>query len=130
MTFAPIKNASDVSLADNPGTLPNLSEAMTSWFQTMTFTRLTKAIVNFSTVETPVSYTFTGVKQPFSPEQLEMKPEGMRSWKWFTIHALPDLILATDDIITLTGIDYRVMTKRDYKEYGYVQYEVVEDYTP
>lgn len=124
-----IKNAKDVPLRSNPGTLPNVSDAMANWFQRTTFTRVNKTVTNFSNIETPVSYYFMGVVQPFTAQQLQMKPEGQRQWKWFTIHAWPDLILEPDDVIKIDSTNYRIMYKWDYKEYGYVKYDCVEDYT-
>lgn len=126
----PILNARDVLLSANPGTLPNVQDAMTSWFQVLTFTKIKKEIVNFQLVETSESTTFCGVRQPFTAQQLSMKPDGQRNWKWETIHAFPNLILKPDDVIVFSGCVYRVMQKTDYKEYGYIEYQIVQDYTP
>lgn len=59
-----------------------------------------------------------------------IKPIGERDWQWESIHAFPTLQLQPDDIITFDDVDYRVMNKSDYKEYGYVVYEIVQDYEP
>lgn len=73
--------------------------------------------------------TFQGVWQPFTAEQLLLKPEGQRSWDWQMCHAEPALILNTDEIITYEEIQYRVMSKKDYSKYAYVQYDLVRDYS-
>lgn len=125
----PIFNASSVLLNQNPGTLPNVSRALLNWFQPLNFVTIVKTVVNFAVVETLTTVNFLGVRQPFTPQMLLMKPEGERQWKWETIHALPGLILSPDDIITFLGVNYRVMQKLDWKEYGYVQYDIVQDYT-
>lgn len=125
----PIKNASSVPLSANPGTLPDVQAAMLDWFQKLTFTMIVKTTVNFAVVETPTAFDFWGVRQPFSPQQLRMKPEGERKWKWQTIHAYPDLILEIDDVITFAGENYRVDQKLDWQEYGYVEYHIVQDFT-
>lgn len=125
-----ISNASDRSLSSNPGTLPNVSEALFSYFQRLTFTAIVKTIVNFQVLETKIGTSFMGVRQPFTPQQLSLKPEGQRAWKWETIHATPELILSPDDVISFDGNPYRVMRKSDFKEYGYVLYEICQDYTP
>jgi hypothetical protein len=124
----PIHNASDTLLTANPGTLPNVQEAMASWFQTLTFTKIVKTVVNFNAVEVRTNFAFQGVRQPFTSQQLMMKPEGQRKWKWEMIHAYPDLVLQPDEIIIFNGLNYRVMQKYDYTEYGYVQYDIVQDY--
>lgn len=124
-----IHNAKDTLLTANPGTLPNVQDAMADWFQQLSFTTIVKTVVNFEVVETLTTVAFYGVRQPFTAQQLMMKPEGQREWKWETIHAYPDLILRPDDIITFESVSYRVMEKLDWKEYGYVQYNIVQNYT-
>lgn len=123
-----ISNAKDSPLFSGAGNLPNVQGALADWFQKLTFVKMKKEIVNFSVAETPVPYSFMGVRQPMSPRQLMIKPEGERSWDWQTIHAYPDLILENDDRIFFGGVPYRVMNKSDWKEYGYVEYQIVRDY--
>lgn len=123
-----IIDGKDTPLNKNPNTLPNMSETLFSWFQEMTFSKLEKTVVNFQNVEVKTSFTTKGVKQPMAPEAIQMKPEGQRSWKWVTIHCLPDLILKTDELVIYLDVQYRVKEKLDYKEYGYLEYHLVEDY--
>lgn len=126
----PIFNAGSLPLSANPGTLPNMAGTLNDWFQQLSFTTIVKTIVNYVVVETPTTVTFMGVKQPFTPEQLAMKPEGQRSWNWFMIHSYPSLALKTDEIISFNGELHRVMARLDYTDYGYLEYHVVRDYTP
>lgn len=129
MSQTPIQNASDIPLSQNGGTLPNVSDVILNWFQAMVFTIVTKTIVNFQLVETGDDINFQGVWQPFSPQQLALKPIGERDWKWFMVHASPNLALTPDQVITYQGTQYRVKEKLDYTNYGYVQYNLIEDYT-
>lgn len=125
----PIQNAKNVLVSQNPGTLPNMSDAILNWFQAMTFTTIVKTVVNFVVVETPTNVTFQGVWQPFTTQQLVMKPIGQRDWKWFTVHAQISLALSPDDVITYQGTQYRVVEKLDYSSYGYFEYHLVQDFT-
>lgn len=125
-----ITNAKDRPLSANPGTLPDVSGALLSWFQPMTFQKIAKTLVNFSIVETPTSYDTQGVRQPFSPQQLAMKPRGQRQWHWETFHTIPGTVLVPDDVALFNGFRYRVMAKLDYSEYGYIEYHLVRDYLP
>lgn len=111
------------------GTIPNVSGALNDWFQKLTFSVVTKAVVNSVVTETLTTTVSKGVWQPFSPQQLLLKPEGQRAWKWFTVHALPSLILSPDDVFVFKTVRYRVMQKLDWKEYGYVEYHIIQDYT-
>lgn len=123
-----IFSASSVPLNQNPGSLPNMQDALTDWFQPLYFTQIVKTVVNFQVVETPTITQFMGVRQPFSAQQLMMRPEGQREWRWEMIHCYPSLVLRPDDIITFNNVNYRVMHKWDYTEYGYIQYDIVQDY--
>jgi len=125
----PIQNGKDKLLGGGFGRVPNVSGAMTSWFQAMTFIQVVKTVVNFKVVESKTEINFMGVWQPASAQSIAMKPEGQRAWKWFTVHAEPTVELGPDEVITYQGTQYRVKSKMDYTEYGYVQYELIEDFT-
>lgn len=125
----PIHNAADVNLAQNPGTLPNFSDAIGNWFQLLVFEQVVKTIVNFVVVETTTPITFQGYVQTFTPRQLMMKPEGQRLWKWKSITCYPGVPLKPDDVVLYENIQYRVMESIDYKQYGYHIYNIVEDFT-
>jgi hypothetical protein len=127
--LSPIFNAASVTLDQTPGTLPNVADALLQWFQPLIFGVLTKTIVNFQVQETAVDTTFFGVWQPMTSQKLQMKPEGQRAWEWVTVHALPSPALQPDDVILRNGIQFRVSEKRDYTQYGYIEYELVNDYS-
>lgn len=124
-----ISNANALNLNQNTGTLPDMQDAMRSWFQPMTFTRVQKTVVNFVVIETKTDTGFMGVWQPFTVQQLSMKPEGQREWKWFTVHAQLGLNLTPDEIVIYQSQQYRVMERLDYTLYGYNEYHLCEDYT-
>jgi hypothetical protein len=126
MIFA---NGKDTPLNQRAGTVPDVSGALTDWFQPMTFIRVTKSTVGFQLVETPSPYSFQGVIQPFSTQRLLMKPEGQRAWKWFLLHAEPGCTLKPDEVVTYLGASTRIMGRKDFTLYGYVEYELVQDYT-
>lgn len=108
--------------------LPDVSDALLDWFQNMTFDLISKAITDYDLTETATTISTKGVRQPFSAQQLSIKPEGQRAWKWETLHCLPDVKLNPDDIVVFNGIRYRVMDKLDYSEYGYLEYHIIQDY--
>jgi len=124
----PIVNANTVPLSSNPGTLPNMGETIMGWFQNLTFSVITKTIVNMVVQETYTPVSFLGVIEALSPQLLAIKPEGQRQWTWYTVWALPNLVLKPDDIFTYLTVTYRVMKRNDFTQYGYVQYEIVENY--
>lgn len=109
--------------------LPDVSDALLDWFQNMTFDLITKTITDYDLTETATTVSTKGVRQPFSAQQLSIKPEGQRAWKWETLHCLPNVKLNPDDIVVFNGVRYRVMEKLDYSEYGYLEYHIIQDYT-
>lgn len=124
-----ISNAKDKPLfSRSGGGLPNMSATITGWFQNLTFTKVVKTVVDHEVKEGYENISTSGVRQPFSPQQIKILPEGQRAWKWEMIHALPSLLLKIDDIIIFDNVRYRVMERLDYKEYGYVQYNICQDY--
>lgn len=124
-----IKNGADTPLNAQAGTVPDVGGALLDWFQPMVFTRVTKETVGFQLVETAVDTNFRGVIQPLSARALMLKPEGQRSWTWLSLHSDPSLQLNTDEVVTYRGVQTRVMARKDYSLYGYLYYEIVQDFT-
>lgn len=116
------------SIGDENRSLPNMGSTLEGWFQKLIIGLVDKTTVNNRTVETQTSIETRGVLQPLAIEQLEIKPEGQRSWKWFMLHCQPSLSLKTDDTAIIKGSRYRVMARFGFDDYGYVQYELVKDY--
>lgn len=130
MPLRTIINGNTVPLNDIRGTVPDVSGAMTDRFQLMTFTIVTKNVVNFQVVEVPTSISFWGNIVPFSDNQLRMLPEGQRTqWQYFDMYAEPATVLKPDEVIDYLGVQYRVLARRDYTLYGYVQYTLITDWT-
>ena len=69
-----------------------------------------------------------GFIQPFGPRELKIKPEGERAWNWQMLHTTPDVALKDDEEFTIKGLRYRVMSERNFSDYGYIAYELVQDY--
>ena len=105
-----------------------MGATLEGWFQKIVIGLITKLTVNNRTEETQVLIETLGTIQPLSAEQLEIKPEGQRSWKWFMLHCQPSLSLQTDDTVVIRGSRYRVMGRFGYDDYGYVQYDLVKDF--
>jgi len=123
---APIVSAKNNPLFQTPGSLPNMSETLVDWFQPLTFFRVTKEVIDYRVVETLTEVTARGVRQPMTAQQLQIKPEGQRAWLWETIHAWPDTPLEVDEIISFNGVKYRVMQRLDWREYGYLEFHIVQ----
>lgn len=122
-----IKNGKDKGLSLS-NRLPNVTSAMCDWFQNVTFIRIVKQIINFEVTEVEEPFNFRGVVQVAASQTLQKYPEGQRQWLHYTVHAEPSLILDPDERVIYQGVQYRVGQKRDYKEYGYVEYDLLQDF--
>lgn len=122
------KQGKNTPLNQNSGTLPDVSGALIDWFQPMIFGVVTKSVQNFQAYEEMVEVAFQGVWQPLQGKQLALKPEGQRAWNWFQLHAEPSLVLDIDQVVLYLGVQYRVMSQKDYSLYGYIEYHFVSDW--
>jgi hypothetical protein len=123
-----IINAKDKPIGAG-GNLPQMGEVIISWFQPLTFGLVVKAQADYDTVETVQDIETQGVRQPMGAQQLRIKPEGQRSWRWETLHCLPHVQLSNDDIVIFNGVKYRVMSRLDWAEYGYMEYHIAQTFT-
>lgn len=127
--MATINNAANRPINEIQGTTPDVSGALQDYYQPMQFTPVAKEIVGFQVLETPNPINFRGVMQPFAERQLYLKPEGQRAWSWFLLHCDITLALNVDDVVLWRGKQTRVMARKDYNLYGYVEYHLVQDWT-
>ena len=124
-----IRNGNMVPLNLDTGTVPDVSGALKDYFQLMKFDQVVKTTVNFQDVETTTPINFWGTWQPFTERQLFFKPEGQRAWSWFWLHAEPSVTLNVDDVVNWNGKQTRVMARKDFGLYGYVEFHLVQDWT-
>lgn len=111
-------------------TLPNLGDALLDWFQPMTFQKMVKSVdASYRAKEVATNIRTRGVWMPLTDQQLRMKPEGQRSWKWYQLFAEPTLILNIDDRVKYLTVPYRVMARGPWERYGYIEYQLVEGFT-
>lgn len=129
----PIQNAKDTLLNEKPGTLPDVRGGILNYFKPMLLIRVEKRTVNMELVEVQTEYNTSGMIQP-KGRPLQMKPEGQRRWDGQVLYTLPVVVLEPDEIVTVVKLragntSYRVMGKRDWSESGYVEYDLLEDYS-
>lgn len=128
---ATIQNGNAIPLNFQQGTVPNMGESMTDWFQNLSFTQIVKTVVGFENFETPTTTNFWGVFMPLSPRDLKLLPEGQRAWTLYRLYAQPVLTLQVDDVVVFPQINNkqtRVMSREDYGLYSYVTYTLCQDW--
>lgn len=124
-----IFNASNRPINEVAGTTPDVSGALTDYYQPMTFTLIGKEVVAFQAVETPIAIDFRGVVQSLTERQLLLRPEGERAWTWLWLQSDLALQLNVDDVVIWKGKQTRIMSKKDQGLYGFMEYQLVQDWT-
>lgn len=125
-----------------------MSDAFWGLTDQATFMRVVKTVADFEVVETiggevgfggggfgvgPFDSSigqkgiFDGILQPVPSQKIQVKPEGQRTWKWWSLWTV--LALNLDDIIACSdGRKFRVMSVSDWQAGGYYAYELVEGF--
>lgn len=112
----------------NASSLPWVQNALNNWERNFIIQKVTITNIDFRAVETLINISFKGVVQIASSEELLIKPEGQRAWKWLMIHSRIDLYLQKGEYIIYNNKKFRVMDLKDYSEYGYYEYQVAATY--
>lgn len=123
-----IVNANTRSVQDSSLPVPNMRGTLNNWMQALALTKVIKQSINFDIKESYVPLSTRGMIQPFGAEELSLKPDGQRDWTWQMLHTTIDLVLKPDDVVIIKEVRYRVMSKTDCSQYGYVQYHLIQDY--
>lgn len=109
--------------------MPNMANTLNGWEVPLSLIKVIQSESEGDLVTTEKQINFMGVWQPLRNEQLELKPEGQRSWEWCWIHAKAgELNLETADKVIFNGKRFKVVTKKDYSLNGFVEYEICRDY--
>lgn len=123
-----IANGANRPLFAKDGTVPDVSGALQDYYQTLSFEPVLKTVNGFQVVEVGNPIVFRGTMQPLSERQLMLKPEGERAWTWWTCHSDPVLTLQVDDVVLWNGKQTRVMGRKDNTLYGFMEYQLVQDW--
>jgi hypothetical protein len=111
---------------------PNVSSTLNGNLLPVQFSSVSKSIdpVTKEVKEIIVTVETLASIQPLRTRELAMKPEGERSWEWYKIYALPELVLKTGDMIQINGEgSFRVMGLKNWRARGYMYYEIVNGFT-
>jgi hypothetical protein len=105
---------------------PTMRDVLAGFGRRNQFARVSKTAVDYEVSETKASVQwFVGVFQPIPTRKLIVKPEGQRTWKWWTLWTNQSLNL--DDIVQdQCNKQFRVMSVEDWGEAGYYTYELAE----
>ena len=109
--------------------MPNMASTLNGWELPLSLIKVIQDVSEGDLVTTEKQINFMGVWQPLRDEQLELKPEGQRSWEWVWIHAkASELNLETADKVIFNNKRFKVVDKKDYSLNGFVEYHLCRDY--
>ena len=109
--------------------MPKMGAAFRGWMATVTLKKIIQTVVNGLVTDTDTLIRFKGVVQPLDPEQINLKPEGQRSFEWLQIDCFSGpQNLTTNDRIIYNSTPYKIMGVFDYSQNGYIEYHAVRDY--
>ncbi len=129
ITSIGIVSANTRPVSDAAVALPTVHTTILGWFRPLVLGRVTKTIVEGEVKNAVSEQRCRGVIQPFDDRKLRLKPEGERSWDWQMLHVTPDVKLANGEVFKIKGVPFRVMSQKNWSEYGYMTYELVQNYT-
>lgn len=108
--------------------IPNLSNVIRRFEQTMQFQIVKKTVVDHDVEQTSFvrpPLWFEGTLQPLKETELLVKPEGERKFKWYLLFT--DIIFDVDTVIKdMDGNVYRIMNSSNWADAGVSYYQIIE----
>ena len=106
-----------------------MNTTLIGWEVPLTIVKVTQNVVEGDLVTSEQEFRFKGVWQPLSAEQLNLLPEGQRSWENIWIHCrASELNLETASKVKFNNKQYKVVQKKDYGLNSFVEYMLIRDY--
>jgi len=109
--------------------VPKVGNVLNGWMRQTYYNQMTRQVIDFENVETPVERSAMMNIQPMPQEKVQRKPEEQRSWKWVIILTKQNLGLNIDDTIVVRNRSFRIDAINDNQDYGFFRYECQEGFT-
>ena len=108
---------------------PQMASTLNRWEVPIELIKITQDVIEGDLVTSEQTFKFMGVWQPLSAEQLNLLPEGQRSWENVWIHAKSSsLNLETGDKVRFKNRRYKITQKKDYGLNAFVEYMLIRDF--
>lgn len=109
--------------------MPQMSAAFGGWTVPISLLLIRQEISAGFLVNYEETVSVKGVWQPLDPEEIELKPEGQRSWEWVDLHVQGSTVkFKTNDRVLKDGVRYKVMSSKDYTLNNFSEYHLVRDF--
>lgn len=110
--------------------LPNMSNTLNGWEVSVIADYVyQERNVDGEITDLSKEMRIKGVLQPLKAEEVQLKPEGQRSWAWYQLHVKSNYEpLYTEQVVKINNQGYKVMAVKNYDLYGYIEYHLIKDY--
>lgn len=109
--------------------MPQMQQTLEGWMVSFIIKRVQQVQIDGEIVNRSKFEKIRAVLQPLRMEELELKPEGQRSWSWYQLHVPVDYSsLPNGSVVTINKKDYKIMASKDYTLNGYMEYHLLKDY--
>lgn len=109
--------------------MPQMASTLNGWEVPLIIIKIIQNVIEGDLVTSEQTFNFKGVWQPLSAEQLNLLPEGQRSWENVWIHCKSsELNLETGSKVLFNNKRYKITQKKDYGLNSFVEYMLIRDY--
>lgn len=109
--------------------MPQMQHTLDGWMISFIVKRTSQVQIDGEIINRSKLEKIRAVLQPLRMEELELKPEGQRSWPWYQLHVPVSYdALPNSSVVTIHGKDYKIMASKDYTLNGYIEYHLLKDY--
>lgn len=112
--------------SDHNAATPSVSGTIAGWFCPLRLTITRVRIVSNQAQEYDECVVASGIIQPFKDQDLKVLSEGQRAWRWSSLHISASFGLKVGDYVSIRGVKYKVMSEKDWSDYGYFRFGLVE----
>ena len=106
-----------------------MNTTLIGWEVPIELIKITQDVIEGDLVTSEQTFKFLGVWQPLSAEQLQLLPEGQRSWEICWLHCKSSsLNLETGDKVRFKNKRYKITQKKDYGLNSFVEYMLTRDF--
>ena len=109
--------------------LPQVDEAIDGWEVDINANKKEQSLSQGDIVYKDIYVKLKGVLQPLRMDELELKDEAQRTWRWYWLHVKKNYpLLQVNQQVYIKGKKYKIMSVKDFSLNSYIEYEVILDY--
>lgn len=109
--------------------MPQVDDVLEGWMVSFIANFMQQVRIDGEFIERSTFVKMEGVLQPLKTEDINLKPEGQRNWKWYQLHVpIKYRQIPVGKVVVIGDTDYKIMASKDYTLNSYVEYHIIKDY--